>query len=114
MPEEAKPKILAGDVAVTATLVENSKYNLPDVLLIEPLTDCHAAAPLGVTVSPPLLNVIALAVASAADHTEVGGGATPPPEPPQPLMVIGVAPIAAGGGAKNPAIQTAVAPATGA
>ena len=37
-----------------------------------------------------------------------------PAEPPQPLMVIGVAPIAAGGGAKNPAIQTAVAPTTGA
>ena len=91
----------------------NSTYSLPEDLLIELRIDCHAAAPLGVTVSPPLLNVMPLAAASAADQTEVTGGGPPPPEPPQPLMVIGVAPIAAGGGAKNPAIQTAVAPATG-
>ena len=56
----------------------NSTYSFPDVWLIELRTDCHDAAPLGVTVSPPLLNVMPLAVASAEDHCDVLGVTGPP------------------------------------
>ena len=64
--------------------MRNSTYNFPDILLIEVRIDCHIPrgspgfanpnpnAPLGVTVSPPLLNVMPLAAASEADQTDVG------------------------------------------
>jgi hypothetical protein len=45
-------------------------YNFPDVLLMDPRIVCRVAV-VDATVSPPLVSVMPLAVASAADQTEV-------------------------------------------
>ena len=64
-------------------------YTLPDDLLIVPLVVLQAL-PTDVTVSPPLLNVMPLAAASAADQTDV---VVPPPPVPVPITTAPVASI---------------------